>query len=67
MIKIIFGNSYLPETLEGESLSRVINGRYFRKKFLSVWQEAYSALQIMAGTCIAIKTNMTDVYIALRC
>jgi hypothetical protein len=37
------------------------------KKNPNVWQEAYNALQTMAGTCIVLRTNMTDVYIALRC
>jgi hypothetical protein len=40
VIKIIFGNSYLLETLQGEHLNRAFNGRYLKKYFLSVWQEA---------------------------
>ena len=58
MIKIIFENSYLQETLQGKSLSRAINERYL-KKIVSVWQEAYSVLQTMTDTCIALRTNMT--------
>ena len=40
VIKVIFRNSYLLETLQGEHLIRAINGRYLKKYFLSVWQEA---------------------------
>ena len=41
VIKVIFGNSYMLETLQGERLTRAINGRYLKKYFLSVWQEAF--------------------------
>ena len=40
VIKVIFGNSYLLEILQGELLTRAINGRYLKKYFSSVWQEA---------------------------
>jgi hypothetical protein len=40
MIKVIYGNSYLLETLQGERLNRAFNGRYLKKYFPSVWQEA---------------------------
>ena len=40
VIKVIFGNSYLLETLQGERLTRAINERYLKKYFPSVWQEA---------------------------
>jgi hypothetical protein len=39
VIKIIFSNSYLLETLQGERLNRAFNGRYLKKYFPSVWQE----------------------------
>ena len=39
VIKVIFSNSYLLETLQGEHLTRAINGRYLKKYFPSVWQE----------------------------
>jgi hypothetical protein len=37
VIKVIFGNSYLLETLQGERLNRALNGRYLKKYFSSVW------------------------------
>jgi hypothetical protein len=37
VIKVIFGNSYLLETLQGDSLPRAINGRHLKKYFPSVW------------------------------
>jgi hypothetical protein len=37
MIKVIYGNSYLLETLQGERLNRAFNGRYLKKYFSSVW------------------------------
>jgi hypothetical protein len=40
VIKVIFDNSYLLETLQGECLNRAFNGRYLKKYFPSVWQEA---------------------------
>ena len=40
VIKVIFDNSYMLETLQGECLTRAINGRYLKKHFPSVWQEA---------------------------
>jgi hypothetical protein len=39
-IKVIYGSSYLLETLQGERLKVAFNGRYLKKYFLSVWQEA---------------------------
>jgi hypothetical protein len=62
----MIGNSYLLETLQGDSLPRAIYGRCFKMYFLSVWQEAQSVLQIMVDICIALRINMADVYIALR-
>ena len=40
VIRVIFRNSYLLETLQGERLTRAINERYLKKYFPSVWQEA---------------------------
>jgi hypothetical protein len=40
VIKVIYGNSYLLETLQGERLKVAFNGRYLKKYFPSVWQEA---------------------------
>jgi hypothetical protein len=40
VVKVIFGNSYMLETLKGDRLPRAINGRYLKKYFPSVWKEA---------------------------
>jgi hypothetical protein len=40
VIKVIYGNSYLLETLQGEHLNRAFNERYLKRYFPSVWQEA---------------------------
>ena len=40
IIKVISGNSYMMETVQGERLSRAINGRYLKKYYPSVWQNA---------------------------
>jgi len=40
IVKVIFGNSYMVETLQGESLPRALNGRYLKKYYPSVWQDA---------------------------
>ena len=40
IIKVIFRNSYMMETLQGGRLPRAINGRYLKKFYPSVWQDA---------------------------
>ena len=40
IIKVISGNSYMMETVQGEHLPRAINGRYLKKYYPSVWQSA---------------------------
>ena len=40
IVKVIFENSYVVETLQGERLPRVLNGRYLNKYYPSVWQDA---------------------------
>ena len=40
IIKVIFGNSYMVETMQGECLPRDLNGRYLKKYYPSVWQDA---------------------------
>jgi dihydroneopterin aldolase len=40
VIKVIFGNSYMLETLQSECLTRAFNMTYLKKYFPSVWQEA---------------------------
>jgi hypothetical protein len=37
VIKVMYGNSYLRETLQGERLNGAFNGRYLKKYFPSVW------------------------------
>ena len=39
IVKIIFGNSYMVETMQGECLLRALNGRYLKKYYPSVWQD----------------------------
>ena len=38
--KVISGNSYMIETVQGERLPEAINGRYLKKYYPSVWQSA---------------------------
>jgi hypothetical protein len=40
VIKVVFGNSCMLEMLQGERLPRAINGKYLKKYFPSVWEEA---------------------------
>ena len=40
VVKAIFGNSYMLETLQGDCLSRAINGRYLKNYYPSMWQDA---------------------------
>jgi hypothetical protein len=40
VIKVTYGNSYLLKILQGERLKVAFNGRYLKKYFSSVWQEA---------------------------
>ena len=37
--KVIFGNSYMVETMQGECPPRALNGRYLKKYYPSVWQD----------------------------
>ena len=46
VVKVIFGNSYMMETLQGDRLPRAINGKHLKKFYPSVWQDA---LRKMAG------------------
>ena len=41
VVKVIFGNSYMMEMLQGDRLPRVINGKYLKKFYPSVWQDAW--------------------------
>ena len=40
IVKVIFGNFYMVETMQGERLPRALNGRYLKKYYPSVWQDA---------------------------
>ena len=40
IVKVIFGNSYMVETMQGEHLPRSLNGRYLKKYYPSVCQDA---------------------------
>jgi hypothetical protein len=40
VIKVMFGNSYMMETLQGDRLPRPINGRYLKKYYPSMLQDA---------------------------
>ena len=40
IVKVIFGNSYMVETLQGQRLPRALNGRYLKKFHPSMWQDA---------------------------
>ena len=40
IVKVIFGNSYMVETMQGERLPRALNGRYLKKYYSNVWQGA---------------------------
>ena len=40
IVKVIFGNYYMVETMQGERLSRALNGRYLKKYYPSMWQDA---------------------------
>ena len=40
VVKVIFSNSYMMETLQGDRLPRAINRRYLKKYYSSVWQDA---------------------------
>ena len=38
--RVVPGNSYLVESMKGILLPRALDGRYLKKFYLSVWQEA---------------------------
>nr|XP_034593194.1 protein NYNRIN-like [Setaria viridis] len=40
IVKALFGNSYMVETLQGQQLPRALNGRYLKKYYPSVWKDA---------------------------
>ena len=40
IVRVLNWNSYVVETLEGKKLPKALNGRYLKKYYLSMWQEA---------------------------
>jgi hypothetical protein len=59
IVKVITGNSYMLRMLWGEHLPRALNGRYLKKYYPSVWQDAWvvkvdvlpSTLSILVQKC----------------
>jgi hypothetical protein len=39
VVRVCSGNSYMVESLQGRQLPRVLNGRYSKKFYPSVWQD----------------------------
>jgi hypothetical protein len=37
--EVVLGNSYMVQSIDGTSLPRVINGKYLKKYYPSIWQE----------------------------
>jgi len=40
IVEIVPGNSYFVQSLQGEKLPKALNGKYLKKYYPSVWQEA---------------------------
>jgi hypothetical protein len=40
IVRVCSGNSYMVETLQGQYLPKALNGRYLKKFYPSVWQDA---------------------------
>jgi hypothetical protein len=40
VVRVCSGNSYMVESLRGQQLPRVLNGKYLKKFYPSVWQDA---------------------------
>lgn len=40
IVQIVPGNSYFVQSLQGEKLPKALNGRYLKKYYPSMWQEA---------------------------
>jgi hypothetical protein len=41
IVEIVPGNSYFVQSLQGEKLPKALNGKYLKKYYPSVWQEAW--------------------------
>ena len=61
VIKVIHGNSYMLETLQGQRLKVAFNGRYLKRYFSKCLARSLNALQLMADTCITLRTKMANV------
>jgi hypothetical protein len=66
VIRVIHGDSYLLETLQGERVKVAFNRRYLKKVFPKSLVRSLSALQVMVDTCIALRTKMADVHVVIR-
>jgi hypothetical protein len=40
VVRIVLGNTYFVESLEGKVLPKALNGKYLKKYYPSVWQKA---------------------------
>jgi hypothetical protein len=40
VVRVCSGNSYVVESLQGQQLPRALNGRYLKKFYPRVWQDA---------------------------
>jgi hypothetical protein len=40
VVGIVSGNSYFVQSLQGEKLPKALNGKYLKKYYPSMWQEA---------------------------
>jgi uncharacterized protein YcbX len=40
IVRVFFGNSYMVESLQGQQLPRAFNGRYLKKFYPRMWQDA---------------------------
>jgi hypothetical protein len=38
--RVVPGNAYFVESLDGQGLTKVLNGKYLKKYFPSIWQES---------------------------
>jgi hypothetical protein len=38
--EVILGNSYMVQSIQGTSLPRTLNGKYLKKYYPSIWQDA---------------------------
>jgi hypothetical protein len=39
VIRVVLGNAYFMENLEGHSLSKALNGKYLKHYYPSMWQD----------------------------